>query len=334
MNIKKFTATLFLSGRDAIKSISDRTILPESPVELACNYADHFCDMILIFDLSKNQDDHEDTLEVVEDITSVCDIPVWVAGNIMNVEDVSRIIDAGAKKAVLNFAKDSNKAIATALASPLHRDHLAAAITSKNQIIENMELLNEAVSEIIIMKDSEVAECIKYAMHPMVIPMNNCQLDVFMDTIESDMISGVFGAFISGNLNNIHSIKSVCKDRGIEVDAFTPRISWDELTPNKDGLIPVIVQDYLNNDVLMLAYMNETAFNKTVTTGLMTYYSRSRQSLWLKGETSGHFQYVKSLHTDCDSDTLLAKVSQVGAACHTGSRSCFFKEIVKKSTNI
>ena len=76
--------------------------------------------------------------------------------------------------------------------------------------------------------------------------------------------------------------------------------------------------------------MNEEAYGQTIRTGRMTYYSRSRRQLWLKGETSGHFQYLKSLAADCDKDTLLARVSQVGAACHTGSRSCFFNEIVKK----
>ena len=76
--------------------------------------------------------------------------------------------------------------------------------------------------------------------------------------------------------------------------------------------------------------MNEEAYKATLRTGKMNYYSRSRKTQWLKGETSGHFQYVKSLTTDCDYDTILAKVSQVGAACHTGARSCFFNEIVKK----
>ena len=80
----------------------------------------------------------------------------------------------------------------------------------------------------------------------------------------------------------------------------------------------------------MLAYMNEEAYNKTIETGRMTYYSRSRQKLWLKGEESGHFQYVKSLSADCDSDTLLAKVLQIGAACHTGSRSCFFRKLFSR----
>ena len=91
-------------------------------------------------------------------------------------------------------------------------------------------------------------------------------------------------------------------------------IAWSDFKLNSDGMVPVIAQDYQTNEVLMLAYMNEEAFNQTVKTGRMTYYSRSRQKLWLKGETSGHFQYVKSLTIDCDLDTLLAKVDQVGAA--------------------
>ena len=80
----------------------------------------------------------------------------------------------------------------------------------------------------------------------------------------------------------------------------------------------------------MLAYMNEEAYNKTIIGQRMTYYSRSRKAIWLKGETSGHFQYVKELTLDCDKDTLLAKVRQIGPACHTGSRSCFYTSLMEK----
>ena len=92
----------------------------------------------------------------------------------------------------------------------------------------------------------------------------------------------------------------------------------------------MITQDYETGEVLMLAYMNEEAYNKTVETGVMTYYSRSRDKLWIKGESSGNYQYVKELSLDCDKDTILAKVSKAGPACHTGSNSCFFTELVKK----
>ena len=110
---------------------------------------------------------------------------------------------------------------------------------------------------------------------------------------------------------------------------FQPKFQWDEMKTNADGMVPVIVQDYETNAVLMLAYMNEASYNKTMEIGLMTYWSRSRNELWTKGLTSGHVQHVKELYLDCDNDTILAKVVQEGPACHTGAYSCFFKEILK-----
>lgn len=101
-----------------------------------------------------------------------------------------------------------------------------------------------------------------------------------------------------------------------------------ELKFNEQGLIPVVVQEYKTLEVLMLAYMNEEAINQTLETKLGTYYSRSRKTLWQKGETSGHIQRVKSLSYDCDQDTLLLKVEQVGPACHTGNLSCFYRELL------
>lgn len=92
------------------------------------------------------------------------------------------------------------------------------------------------------------------------------------------------------------------------------------------GIVPVIVQDHVSGEVLMLAYMNQEAWEKTVSTGKVHYYSRSRDRLWMKGETSGHRQDVKEIAVDCDADTLLIRVDQHGgAACHEGYRSCFFR---------
>lgn len=114
-----------------------------------------------------------------------------------------------------------------------------------------------------------------------------------------------------------------------EVEEPQVHVSFPELKLGPDGLIPVVVQDYRTNEVLMVAYMNEEAYEATLRSGRMTYYSRSRQELWEKGATSGHYQYVKSLTMDCDKDTLLARVAQLGAACHTGNRSCFFQPILE-----
>jgi len=101
------------------------------------------------------------------------------------------------------------------------------------------------------------------------------------------------------------------------------------------GLIPAIAQDYATGEILMLAYMNQEAFDVTLTSGKATYYSRSRQTLWTKGETSGNVQRVKEIRIDCDDDTVLLKVEQLGgAACHTGHRSCFYKKLENGSIRV
>jgi phosphoribosyl-AMP cyclohydrolase len=93
------------------------------------------------------------------------------------------------------------------------------------------------------------------------------------------------------------------------------------------GLVPAVVQEHTTGEVLMLAWMNDEALHRTLTTGRATYFSRSRGTIWVKGETSGHHQYVRSVALDCDGDTLLVRVDQVGAACHTGERTCFFTTV-------
>ena len=100
----------------------------------------------------------------------------------------------------------------------------------------------------------------------------------------------------------------------------------NDLKFNKDGLIPVISQCHNSGEVLMMAWMNFDSINKTIETQNMYYFSRSRNSLWMKGETSGNFQKLYELRLDCDGDTLLALIEQKGVACHTGAKSCFFKK--------
>jgi phosphoribosyl-AMP cyclohydrolase len=100
--------------------------------------------------------------------------------------------------------------------------------------------------------------------------------------------------------------------------SIAARLKW-----NPAGLIPAVVQEHTTGEVLMVAWMNDEALHRTLTTGRATYYSRSRDTIWVKGETSGHHQYVRSVALDCDGDALLVRVDQVGAACHTGERTCF-----------
>lgn len=102
------------------------------------------------------------------------------------------------------------------------------------------------------------------------------------------------------------------------------------LRRSADGLVPAIAQQYDTGEVLMLGWMDDEALHRTLTTGRCTYWSRSRQEYWVKGDTSGHFQWVRSVALDCDADTVLVKVDQVGAACHTGDRTCFDADVLLK----
>lgn len=107
---------------------------------------------------------------------------------------------------------------------------------------------------------------------------------------------------------------------------LTPK-TLNKLKFNDQGLIPAIVQDYKSKEVLMLAYMNLESVKRTIKEGKTCYWSRSRREYWIKGLTSGHFQFVKSIAYDCDMDTLLIKVRQIGSACHTMKRSCFYRKV-------
>jgi phosphoribosyl-ATP pyrophosphohydrolase/phosphoribosyl-AMP cyclohydrolase len=163
------------------------------------------------------------------------------------------------------------------------------------------------------------------------VPYILCQKEYDLDEIErllsSDKIRGIYGDFINDTSMDIMNLKSELSERNILMDNFAPKLKWSDLNTNSDGLVPCIVQDYRTDEVLMLAYMNEESLQKTIETKLATYYSRSRQALWVKGETSGHYQHVKEILVDCDEDTILIKVEQEGAACHTGKYSCFYRNI-------
>ena len=106
------------------------------------------------------------------------------------------------------------------------------------------------------------------------------------------------------------------------------KVDWQ-----KSNLLPVIVQDNINNEVLMMAYMNKEALSLSLSTNIAHYFSRSKQRIWKKGESSGHIQHIHSFNIDCDNDTLLIKVTQEGVACHTGRRSCFFTELKSGDIN-
>ena len=300
----------------------------ENPVELAKYFSEAGADAIILHDLSTEDEEHEINLHTMKAIYRAIEIPMFGAGNIKRVEDVKKILYTGCTKAILDYSKESNQAMLEEVSKRFGKEKIAASVNNEELLMNNTNVFEEYVS--MIMTSCEFSEYVyyKYSL-PMIVNTEKTEHEIY-HILEKNAVIGVTGSFVSKKETNFMNLKNRGNQMGIHTNILRSEISWDELKLNSDAMVPVIVQDYRTNDVLMLAYMTEESFKKTLETGLMTYYSRSRNCLWTKGLTSGHVQYVKSLTTDCDYDTILAKVSQVGVACHTGKPSCFFNTMLKK----
>ena len=329
-NYKKFIPCIFLKNEKAVAGFQDSTVVSENPVQLARFYGENNADELLVFDLSTDDDSHERALDLIKEICHEAQIPVIGAGNVKRMEDIKKLLYAGCSRAALNYSKEGNVEITREVSLKFGKDKIVACIAEASEIETNAQLLGEFVEEVILIHEKTIKQAIEVAQLPVIVTLPEVSLDKIIELLSCETIAGVTGPAINENAKEINDIKDLCAGNGVKVRTFEPAIAWAELTKNSDGLVPVVVQDYKTREVLMVAYMNEEAYLHTLKSGRMTYYSRSRKEEWIKGETSGHFQYVKELTADCDKDTILAKVSQVGAACHTGSYSCFFNEIMKK----
>ncbi|MCI6629717.1 MAG: bifunctional phosphoribosyl-AMP cyclohydrolase/phosphoribosyl-ATP diphosphatase HisIE [Lachnospiraceae bacterium] len=328
---KKFISCMYLYKEKAVAGFTDKnTVIDKDPVTLAKFYSDNNADELLVFDLSDSDAEHEAALDLIKKICSVVEIPVIGAGNVKRMEDIKKLIYAGCKKAALNYSKAADIEITEEVSLKFGSKKIVACIDNAQVLSEQTALLEKYVCEAILVREGILSECLENTSIPLIAMLPEMNLDKLLSTLTQEKLGGITGTLVNDNAKEITALKALCLDNGIRVDTFETDVRWEDFKLNSDGMVPVIVQDYKTDEVLMLAYMNREAYEATLKSGKMTYFSRSRQELWLKGETSGHFQYVKSLTADCDMDTILAKVSQVGAACHTGNRSCFFNEIVKK----
>lgn len=276
-----------------------------------------------------------DLLTVVKAAADASDLPISVTRRCRRFEDAKKVIYAGAAQIVIPYEAVAEAAILETAG----RFNGQVAISLDSAGIPDgatwVRLKDAGVSEVYM--TAEVfeqcrVELIAQKMTAVItISLDEQNQTMPVSLMQDHIISGIAdeGAIADGCLD-ISKLKADLKVQGIAVNVFESSIEFKDFKLNSDGLIPVVVQEYKSGKVLMLAYMNEESYAETLRSGRMTYFSRSRQELWKKGETSGHYQYVKSIEIDCDRDTMLAKVAQVGAACHTGNESCFYTNLVKK----
>lgn len=317
---KKIVPCIYLKNQMAVKYFNDESIVDTDPVRLARKYSDANCDEIIVFDLSNVDNEHEAALDVIKDICAAVKVPVIGAGNVKRMEDIKKLLYAGCKKAVLNYSREDNVAITNEVSSKFGKEKIVACVNDATEVIDNEEQIKTYVGELLLLDEKIKERCdLNFLVKESIILVPDVSLDKLIELFACADNMSITGEVINSNTEQFESIRKLI---GVE------NVSFDTFKVNEQGLIPCIVQDYKTNQVLMLAYMNKESYEQTLRTRTMTYFSRSRNELWVKGETSGHYQYVKSLNYDCDADTLLAKVEQIGAACHTGEYSCFFNEII------
>ena len=264
-------------------------------------------DEIFISNFKADEKIQEEFLATIKNCVKQVDVPILIGVYVKRFEDVKKAFYTGAKAVVVAYerlidesvVKESvgrfgsigvivqiEKGLTAELINTLHDAGVRKILARRpNQVM--MELLAELEMELYVLSSADVTA---------------------VDTCVEELKDAE--AFVSTRFDesSVMPFKYALNEKQVEVNLYESKLDFSEFKLNADGLIPVIVQDYKNSEVLMLAYMNEESYNLTVKTGKMTYFSRSRQSLWVKGETSGHYQYVKKLEIDCDNDTILANI--------------------------
>lgn len=323
------------------------------PVEYARAYESQGADEIVILDITATVEGRGTMLDMVNRVAKVLTIPFTVGGGVRSIEDFARLIDEGASKVSINSAAVKDPLLIKEVADRFGSKRTVLAIDGKRvgpnkynvftrggQIDTGLDVIKWAqrceklgAGEILLTSmdadgtkegfDLKMLNAVCSAVKIPVIASGGCgTLEHILELFEKTDSDAALAAsvFHFGKLT-IGQVKKALWDLGVPVN----RYKAIEKYFRKGSLIPAIIQEKETDEVLMLAYMNEESLLKTLETGYTWFYSRSRNELWNKGATSGHFQKVIDIVPDCDNDTLLIKVIQTGAACHTGNKSCFYQ---------
>lgn len=329
METKNIVATLYLKNGKAVTSTKDFTEI-DDVYQLCRMYNDSGIDKIVILDLSTSDDEHEKNINTIKNLNRNLEIKVCAGGNINRIEDIKKLMYAGCTQVMLNAAKPSSIGLAEEASRRFGKDQIVLSVHNVDFIYKHKRHIEETFHELYILNLKILDAIDNLSQIPYIVETNSQNYEDVLSLLKRKNIRGITGALLNNPKTDIMKLKSKLSEDGIKMDNFAPDLQWSDLKKGADGLVPVIVQDYRTDEVLMLAYMNEEAFHNTINRGKMTYYSRSRKEVCVKGQHAGEYQYVKALTTDGDYDTILAKVSQAATEKQLGHATSFANNIVKK----
>ena len=332
-------------GFTGLKEVGD-------PVSFAKKYRDAGADELVFLDISATVKGRDTAAGYVKEIAQAIDIPLTVGGGIKSIEDMERLFALGASKVSVNSAAVKNPNLVSEASAKFGKDRIVIAIdaarsgdswtvlTYAGEKDEGLDVVAWAkeVEErgagaiLVTSKDFDGAQkgydlellgALKQAVNIPVIASGGAgNLEDFKAGVEAGADAVLAASVFHFDQISVRELKEYLAANGIPVSAKGLEPAF-----NSDGLVPAIAVDYLDNRVLMQAYMNKEAWEKTLQTKRATYFSRSRKKLWVKGEESGNIQLVKDIALDCDRDCVLLYVEQKGPACHTGNETCFYTRL-------
>lgn len=315
-----------MSNRKLIPFINAENEFADRVVIRAEQYCYAGADEIFFYNYSKMESDRDEFLTTMKRVEGKIDIPFIVGLYAARFEDIKKAFYTGADRVVVKYEIIPDKSVLDEAVGRFGKDRILVEIDG-NEAFEQIPFPVDTL----LLKHVDLGGSLQrriMSSGKQILIRDSLLRNDLIDLMRLDRVIGVSTNYYEDK--SLFRVKQNLKKEGIDVNTLESAVSFDEFKTNEIGLVPCITQDYRTGEVLMLAYMNKESFEKTLETGKMTYYSRSRDELWCKGDTSGHYQYVKELKVDCDRDTILAKVHQVGAACHTGEYSCFYTDLAKR----
>ena len=296
-----------MSYKKLIPFINGENELAANVVTMAEDYCFAGADELFLYNYSKITEEREEFLATLKEIDKKIDIPFIVGMYAARFEDVKKAFYTGADRVVVKYEICPDEGVIKEAAARFGEDKILVEVDEGLPF----EKIAFPVSTLLL-KHVNTGEPlnrrIKASGKNFLIRDSLLRNDL-EDLLKIEEVQGVATNYFERR--DLFKVKRNMEEAGIEMNTFKSAIPFSEFKTDDKGLVPCIVQDYRTGQVLMLAYMNEESYQATCETGKMTYFSRSRQKLWCKGDTSGHYQYVKELSLDCDNDTILAKVHQV-----------------------
>lgn len=303
MSYKRLIPCIFIYNGKAVKWFHDREIVAENVVELARYYSNQGADELLVFDLSDSDEEHTESIELIQKINRVIPIPMIAGGNIKRLEDVKRILYTGVKRVMLNFSKPDMFALAQEAANRFGKEKIAVSLNDFDALFKQQQLIEQYSSELIFMHRLDLNSVMNLTNIPCIIVTDTVREEELFNILRCSGVKGLSGRFVSDVEMDFSAFKDKCAERDIKITSFESLMDFSEFHADANGIISVITQNYKTGEILSVRKMDREAFETTVKTGKMTYYCADTDSM-----ESKQYQYVKSMTVNETRDTLLAKI--------------------------